>query len=77
MISTGIDESLIDRIYEMVEISNAKKWICVDVANGYMEQIIQFCDKMRTVFPDKIIIAGNVATREMVEELLLMVKLME
>ena len=70
MISTGIDESLIDRIYEMVEISNAK-WICVDVANGYMEQIIQFCDKMRTVFPDKIIIAGNVATREMVEALII------
>lgn len=70
MISTGINESLIDRICEMVEISNAK-WICIDVANGYMEQIIRFCEKVRMVFPDKIIIAGNVATREMVEALII------
>ena len=70
MISTGISESGIDNLYEMVDITNAK-WICVDVANGYMEQVIQFCKKLRVVFPNNIIVAGNVATREMVEALII------
>ena len=70
MISTGIDESQMSSLYDLVEYSNAK-WICVDVANGYMEQVVTYCEKLRAVFPDKIIIAGNVATREMVEELII------
>jgi len=70
MISTGIDESQMSSLYDLVEYSNAK-WICVDVANGYMEQVVTYCEKLRVVFPDKIIIAGNVATREMVEELII------
>ena len=70
MVSCGIHESVIDRIHEIVQITNAK-WICVDVANGYMQQVVTFCQKLRGEFPDKIIVAGNVATREMVEELIL------
>ena len=70
MISTGIDHSAISDLYQLVEYSNAK-WICVDVANGYMKQVVTYCEKLRVVFPDKIIIAGNVATREMVEELII------
>ena len=70
MVSFGIDESKFDRLCEIVEITNAK-WICIDVANGYMEQVVFFCKKVRETFPDKIIVAGNVATREMVEELII------
>ena len=36
--------------------------------------MIPFCKKVRERYPKLIIVAGNVATREMVEELLLMVK---
>jgi len=70
MISTGIDESNMSNLYDIVQITNTK-WICVDVANGYMKQVVTFCEKLRVVFPDKIIVAGNVATREMVEELII------
>jgi GMP reductase len=70
MISTGIDERNMSYLCEMVQYTNAK-WICVDVANGYMTQVVTFCEKLRVVFPDKIIVAGNVATREMVEELII------
>ena len=70
MISTGINESAMSNLFELVEHTNAK-WICVDVANGYMEQVVTYCAKLRVVFPDRIIIAGNVATREMVEELII------
>jgi len=70
MISTGIDESQISSLYDLIKFTQAK-WICVDVANGYMEQVVTYCAKLRVVFPDKIIVAGNVATREMVEELII------
>ena len=36
-----------------------------------MENVVHFCKKVRATFPDKIIVAGNVATREMVEELII------
>ena len=70
MISTGIDERNMSDLCQLVEYTNSK-WICVDVANGYMTQVVTFCEKLRVCFPDKIIVAGNVATREMVEELII------
>ena len=70
MISTGINESAMSQLHDTVYESKAK-WICVDVANGYMEQMITYCEKLRVCFPDKIIVAGNVATREMVEALII------
>ena len=47
------------------------KMICIDVANGYREVFLNFVKKVRGEFPEKIIIAGNVATREMTEALIL------
>tara|TARA_Y100000591_G_scaffold55151_1_gene43680 strand:+ start:13246 stop:14307 length:1062 start_codon:yes stop_codon:yes gene_type:complete len=70
MISTGIDERNFCNLCEIMEYTQAK-WICVDVANGYMQQVVLYCDKVRATFPDAIIVAGNVATREMVEELII------
>ena len=47
------------------------QYICLDVANGYREDFLQFVRKVRKEFDDKIIISGNVATREMTEALIL------
>lgn len=47
------------------------KFICIDVANGYSEHFVKYCKKIRKEYPDKIIIAGNVVTREITEELIL------
>jgi len=70
MISTGISEKDFENLVEISE--NVKfNWICIDVANGYMEKLVDFCKRVRTKFPDKIIVAGNVVSREMVEELIL------
>ena len=52
-------------------------WICIDIANGYISKLIEFCAKVREAFPNKIIIAGNVVTRELVEELEMTVKVHE
>ena len=45
--------------------------ICIDVANGYSEPFVDFVKKMRDRMPDITIMAGNVVTGEMVEELVL------
>lgn len=45
--------------------------ICIDVANGYSEQFVDFVKHIRDVVPDMTVMAGNVVTGEMVEELIL------
>jgi len=45
--------------------------ICLDIANGYSQHFIDFIKKTRELFPNKIIMAGNVVTGEMAEELTL------
>ena len=43
--------------------------ICLDVANGYMKDFINYVTDIKDQFPDKVIIAGNVATAEGAERL--------
>jgi GMP reductase len=45
--------------------------ICLDVANGYTELFVSFLKRVRAAFPKHTIIAGNVVTGEMCEELIL------
>ena len=70
MISTGIGEGSLEYLEAIFSKINCK-WICIDIANGYISNLIIFCQAVREKFPDKIIVAGNVVTREIVEELIL------
>tara|TARA_B110000285_G_C15139583_1_gene629812 strand:+ start:4945 stop:5979 length:1035 start_codon:yes stop_codon:yes gene_type:complete len=70
MVSTGISDKDILKLYDILNNIDVK-FICVDVANGYMEQLITTCKKIREDYPDKIIVAGNVVTREITEDLIL------
>ena len=45
--------------------------VCVDVANGYTKAFISFIHKLRAAYPEITIMAGNVVTGEMTEELIL------
>ena len=45
--------------------------LCIDVANGYSEPFVEFVRRMRKKMPDITIMAGNVVTGEMAEELIL------
>ncbi len=45
--------------------------LCVDVANGYSEHFVDYVKRVREIVPDVTIMAGNVVTGEMVEELIL------
>ena len=47
------------------------KFITVDVANAYHENYADFIARLRDAYPDKTIIAGNVISAEMTEELII------
>ena len=47
------------------------KYVCIDIANGYSEHFAQHVKKVRNAYPHIVIIAGNVVTGEMTEELIL------
>tara|TARA_B110001469_G_scaffold126806_1_gene145495 strand:- start:2979 stop:4025 length:1047 start_codon:yes stop_codon:yes gene_type:complete len=47
------------------------KFISLDVANGYTNNFVDIIKQIRNKYPDKVIIAGTVATGEMTEELIL------
>ncbi|HYD82159.1 MAG TPA: GMP reductase [Paucimonas sp.] len=55
----------------MARASDAIKYICIDVANGYTEGFVNFVKKVRNAFPHLTIMAGNVVTGDMTEELIL------
>ena len=67
--SIGFNPSEIQRLEELHKIVPFKV-ICIDVANGYLEDFVEFCASVREKFPDKIIIAGNVCTAEGVYNLI-------
>ncbi|WP_313502363.1 GMP reductase [Kaistella carnis] len=70
-LSTGIGKGDEEKIKQIVDAHPKINFLCIDVANGYSEFFVEFVRKTRQNFPDKTIIAGNVVTGEMVEELIL------
>jgi GMP reductase len=70
-VSSGTGKNDFKKIGAIFENHPQLKFICIDVANGYSEHFVSFLKKAREQYPDKVIIAGNVVTGEMVEELLL------
>lgn len=69
-VSTGIGENDLNNLDDIVNKINPK-FICIDVANGYMSRFIEKCREIRDKYPDKILIAGNVCTSEGVLELVM------
>ena len=70
-VSTGTGKEDSKKLKEILALSQDLKFICIDVANGYSEHFVEFVKNTRENHPDKVIIAGNVVTGEMVEELLI------
>ncbi|KAL3286969.1 hypothetical protein HHI36_001455 [Cryptolaemus montrouzieri] len=69
--SAGMAESDFKRLNEVLKAAPGVNFICLDVANGYSQHFVDFVRKVRAAFPSHTIIAGNVVTGEMVEELIL------
>lgn len=70
--SMGITNDDYKKLKEFSNINGYIPNICIDVANGYSEAFLKFCSTIRNKFEDQpIIMAGNVCTPEIVEELIL------
>ena len=72
IISLGIGDNEYNKLRFLYDKSPEKcNIICIDIANGYIKNLVDFCIKVRKLIPTCILIAGNVVSREMVEELIL------
>lgn len=73
--STGTSNSDLEKLDAVFETTKAFRWstpnLCVDVANGYSEKFVKTLSNLRKKYPESIIMAGNVVTPEMTEELIM------
>ena len=70
--SIGITDADAQKFHQVyAQAGEHMKFVCIDVANGYSERFASFVKKFRNDYPNVVIIAGNVVTGEMTEELIL------
>lgn len=67
---TKADEEKFARVMQAAG-PGAIQYACIDVANGYHEAFATFVQRIRAAWPQLVIMAGNVVTGEMTEELIL------
>jgi GMP reductase len=70
-VSAGTSQSDFDMVKAVLGAIPGIRMICIDVANGYSEHFVDTVKAMRQEHPTHTIMAGNVVTGEMVEELIL------
>ncbi len=70
-LSIGIKKEDFENLNNVLKEFNFIKFICIDVANGYSEHFSKFVKSVRDKYPTKTIIAGNVVTADMTQELIL------
>lgn len=66
---SAADEDKLRRV--MAAAPETVQYVCIDVANGYHENFVTFVTRIRAAYPQLVIMAGNVVTGEMTEELIL------
>ena len=66
----GIQDDEFDKL-QIVTQNVDVRFVCVDAANGYTKFFVDRVRRIREAFPDVTIMAGNVATPEMVQELII------
>ena len=70
-LSCGTSKDSYNRLNSILKKYPTFKFICIDVANGYSENFSNFVSEVRKKYPKKTIIAGNVVTADMTQELVL------
>ena len=65
------DADFLKLVDVQANVGNKLKYVCMDIANGYSDHFAARVRKVRDQFPDIVIIAGNVVTGNMTEELIL------
>ncbi len=70
-ITTGITDLDVERVEATLKLCRSIQFVNIDVANGYSERFLDFVARFRENHPEVTIIAGNVVTADITEELLL------
>jgi len=70
-LSTGTSDKDYKRLNEILKEFSFFEFICIDVANGYSDHFSKFVRSVREKYPTKTIIAGNVVTADMTQELVM------
>ena len=70
-LSCGTSKDSYNRLNSILKKYPKFNFICIDVANGYSENFSNFVSEVRKKYPKKTIIAGNVVTADMTQELVL------
>ncbi|MCC7079409.1 MAG: GMP reductase [Burkholderiales bacterium] len=66
---TKADNDKFERV--LARAGDSVRNVCIDVANGYSESFVRFVEAFRRAHPALTLMAGNVVTGEMTEELIL------
>jgi len=70
-LSTGTSDNDYKRLNEILKEFSFFEFICIDIANGYSDHFSKFVRSVREKYPTKTIIAGNVVTADMTQELVM------
>lgn len=75
MLSCGIKSGDVEKVHTVMakleDQGTPLQFLCVDVANGHMFELIQTCAMLRDRYPRLTIAAGNVVTASAAEDLIL------
>ena len=71
VLSTGTGNDDYKRLNSILKEYSFFEFICIDIANGYSDHFSKFVSSVREKYPTKTIIAGNVVTADMTQELVL------
>ena len=71
ILSTGTSNEDYKRLNEIMKECSFFEFICIDIANGYSDHFSKFVASVREKYPTKTIIAGNVVTADMTQELVM------
>lgn len=69
-LTLGIKDEDLARLHRVAQKTTIN-YVCVDTANGYTKVFVDWVKRIRDALGDVTIMAGNVATPEMVQELLI------
>ena len=71
VLSTGTSNEDYKRLNVILKECSFFEFICIDIANGYSDHFSKFVNSVREKYPTKTIIAGNVVTADMTQELVM------
>lgn len=69
-ISSGITDRDFKKLTDIKAFGFSPNFINIDVANGYMDRLTDYTCQIREMFPESIIIAGNVVCGERTRDLI-------